>query len=102
MSGRWAGVRFGVSTHGGLLAAGERQAITEMVGVPPAFVLSFEDFTLPAPVAGLDAVASCVATPVVTWEPWHASRDGAESSAVPLAEIAAGRHDGYLRSWADA
>ncbi|SFK42052.1 glycoside hydrolase family 26 protein [Geodermatophilus ruber] len=93
-------LQFGVTTPGGPAATDELDGVAASAGTQPAIVLFYADFTTPPPIAGLDAVAARGATPLVTWEPWQwGATDQARFS---LASIAAGRHDGYLRQWADA
>lgn len=95
-------LRFGMSTPGGALAAAERAATAAAVGVEPELVLWFTDFTTPAPVAELNALAGGPA-PIITWEPWRALGAGRyDTGAFPLADLAAGRHDRHVRAWARA
>ena len=47
----------------------------------------------------LRAVAEHGSAPMITWEPWGYTR-GIDQPTYSLATIAAGRHDAYIRSWA--
>ena len=55
------------------------------------------------PVA-MEALARRGLTPLVTWEPWRVPQAGAAPAAqrgYALATIVAGRHDAYVRAWAE-
>ena len=47
----------------------------------------------------LSAVARRGSAPMITWEPWDYTK-GVNQPEYALGAIAAGRHDGYIRSWA--
>jgi mannan endo-1,4-beta-mannosidase len=53
----------------------------------------------PLPTAFLDAAADAGCTPELTWEPWQPGA-GKHQPAYTAAEIAGGRYDSYVRSWA--
>jgi mannan endo-1,4-beta-mannosidase len=94
-------LRFGVSTQGGPLAAQELAEVGDAVGRTPEFVLWYEDFASPPPVAKIDAAIGRAAQPVITWEPrlWHG--DSGDSFGAILPKINSGCYDDYLRKWAD-
>ncbi|RDH74209.1 endoglucanase [Mycolicibacterium moriokaense] len=85
-------LRFGASVEGGPLAADELAALSAAIGTALDIVLWFEDFHAAPPVAGLEAVDSAGALPIITWEPWHAT----------VESITHGRLDDHLIAWADA
>lgn len=68
------------------------------VGRSAEIILSYKDWTQ-APFVGdqLDGIWNHGAAPMITWEPWTDSGDG-----ISLWSIAAGDHDGYVRSAARA
>ncbi|WP_264011238.1 glycoside hydrolase family 26 protein [[Mycobacterium] manitobense] len=90
-----------MSTQGGPLAAQELAEVADAVGRTPEFVLWYEDFASPPPVAKVNAVIGRIAEPVITWEPrlWH--RESAEPDGAILPKINSGCYDDYLRRWAD-
>jgi|GEM_PF-645402 len=94
-------LRFGASTPGGPLAWQELSTVAQLAGEWPSIEMSYKDFAQPAPIAELDAVTGRGAQPVITWEPWLWD-GGVNQPAYSLSRIAAGDHDGYLRTWADA
>lgn len=96
-------LRFGVSTPGGPGAVAERAAVAAAVGARPEIVLWFADFTRPAPAGEIADATAAGLFPIVTWEPWRALGGGHyDERAFPMAAVAAGAHDDYLRSWARA
>ncbi|MDO3636664.1 glycoside hydrolase family 26 protein [Mycolicibacterium arseniciresistens] len=90
-----------MSTQGGPLAAQELAEVGDAVGKTPEFVLWYEDFASPPPVAKIDAVIDRAAQPVITWEPrlWHG--ESADPVAAILPKIKSGCYDDYLREWAE-
>ena len=94
--------RFSVFLPGAPGDAGDLSALTERAGRAPAMVMWYEAWaTTPSfPAAAAQRVAAAGATPQITWEPWDPAA-GVEQPAYALAAIAAGRHDAYLRTWAD-
>lgn len=94
------GKRIGVSTEG---APGgqELQSLVAEIGRVPDEVMWFVAWSLRSGFPTDDAalVRSLGATPVITWEPWDPAA-GTEQTAYSMRSIAAGAHDGYLRSWA--
>lgn len=78
------------------------QATAEQLG-KRLDVLTFYDafaWAKPLPTALLDAAAAAGCTPQLTWEPWDPGA-GMHQSAYTAAEIAGGRYDGYVSSWAE-
>jgi len=63
--------------------------------------MSYKDFTQPAPIAELDAVAARGATSIITWEPWGWG-SGVNQPAFASDRITAGDFDAYLASWGTA
>lgn len=51
------------------------------------------------PLAQVQEVTSMGAVPEITWEPWD-PRLGTAQSRYSMANIAAGKHDSYIRAWA--
>ncbi len=96
-----AGLRFGVGTPGGPLAAAELDEVAVLAGEAPSVILSYKDFHQPAPLTELEAVRSRGAVTLLTWEPW-AWGGGTEQPAYSLDRIAAGDFDPYLREWGHA
>lgn len=73
------------------------------VGGQPTVVMWFQDWVRNGTFdpAGLDAVSSRGAMPMVTWEPWDHTA-GPRQPTHSLQAIASGRHDAYVRRWARA
>ena len=97
-----ARLRFGVGTPGGPQASSELDQVAALVNENPSIVLSYKDFSQPAPIDDLNAVAARGATSLVTWEPWLWSGNGTNQPAYSLKAIAAGNFDSYIRSWGTA
>ena len=91
-------LRFGVSTPGGFLGAGELQAVADAVGRRAEMVMAFEDFFATPPIAELAVVKYCGADPIITWEPWCWTDD--RSPAV-VQSVLSGALDDYASRWAD-
>ncbi|MET0990715.1 MAG: glycosyl hydrolase [Glaciihabitans sp.] len=90
-----------MSTPGGAKAHSELDAVAVIAGESPSIVLSFYDFGQAPPIADLDNVALRGATSLITWEPWRWGA-GVDQAAYSNANIAAGKHDAYLRQWGAA
>ncbi|WP_053004897.1 glycoside hydrolase family 26 protein [Kocuria sp. SM24M-10] len=97
--------------HGVFLPHGPQDgpAFTAMIGAAPRWMLLFRDWTHEVPpVAALDAVRAQGATPVLTWDPWHAPAtgevpaDAAQQPAFALSRFAAGDHNHRISTWASA
>jgi len=56
----------------------------------------------PPPIETLRLVAARGAAPLLTWEPWDYTRSTLAQPEYALGEIAGGRFDGYIDSWAQA
>lgn len=95
-------LRFGVSTPGGPLAAGELDAVATLVNENPSIVMSYKDFSQAAPIADLNAVDARGATSLITWEPWLWSGNGANQPSYALDRITAGDFDAYIQQWGTA
>jgi hypothetical protein len=93
-----APLRFGVTTPGGFTATSELDGVAALVGEAPSIVMAYADFTVPAPLDGLNAVVARGATPMITWEPWRAGAP--DQSPYALSRIIAGDFDGHISSWA--
>jgi mannan endo-1,4-beta-mannosidase len=91
-------LRFGVSTPGGFLGAGELQAVADAVGRRAEMVMAFEDFFATPPISELAVVKYCGADPIITWEPWCWTDD--RSPAV-VQSVLSGALDEYASRWAD-
>jgi hypothetical protein len=61
----------------------------------------YSDWTSGFPAPQVTAVAATGAEPEKTWEPWDHVK-GPDQDAFPLASIASGSFDTYIRQWADA
>ena len=94
-------LRFGVSNHGGPQAVDELCSVARSVGRSPDTVLWFEDFAAPPPVSSLAAARRWGARPIVTWEPWRCRGPARDLSSKPFQFIVEGRHDAYVRRWAE-
>ncbi|WP_307078820.1 glycoside hydrolase family 26 protein [Arthrobacter pascens] len=95
-------LRFGVSTPGGPLAAGELDAVATLVNENPSIVMSYKDFSQATPIGDLNAVDARGATSLITWEPWLWSGNGANQPAYALDRITAGDFDTYIQQWGAA
>lgn len=62
-------------------------------------VMTYGDFTQPFPLNEIRGAAQQGRLTMITWQPWN-GRDMTGQVMIP--EIAAGRHDEYMRSWARA
>jgi len=74
-----------------------------MVGTPPSVVMWYQDWAHVGvrefDARKMDAVVSRGAVPMVTWEPWnHAG--GVNQPEYTLRSINRGKHDAYIRQWA--
>lgn len=76
---------------------------TNQVGASPAIVMWFQSWDRSGvkefDAAGMDAVVSRGAMPMVTWEPWDSTR-GKKQPKYALRRIIAGQHDRYIEQWA--
>ncbi len=91
-------VALGVGTAGLPTSTAGLYAFEQALGRDADVALTFTSFRYPFDVAGLRALAEQGTTPLVTWEPWDPTVP--EDDRYPLAEIAAGTHDAYLRDQA--
>lgn len=96
-----ARLRFGVSTPGGAQATSELDAVAALAGESPSIVLSYYDFSQPAPIADLTSVAARGATSLITWEPWRWG-GGIAQPAFTNSRVAAGDYDAYIQQWGAA
>lgn len=71
----------------------------ETYGRAPDYLLWYHDFTTEIDVDAVRALPAAV-TPIITWEPFDASRGGVDQSRYRLSAIADGAFDDYLRRWA--
>ena len=101
-SGAAGAPRFSVFLPGTPGDAADLAALAERAGQAPAMVMWYEAWaTTPSfPAAAASRVAAAGATPQITWEPWDPAA-GLDQPTYALSRIAAGRHDAYLRTWAD-
>lgn len=92
----------GFSTQGAP-AGPELDALVSSAGRAPDEVMWFVAWSLGSPFPAEDArrVAQRGAVPVITWEPWDPAR-GTDQPTYAMRQVAAGRHDAYVRSWARA
>jgi mannan endo-1,4-beta-mannosidase len=77
------------------------QAATQQLGKHLDVLTVYDAFfwEKPLPTAFLDVAAAAGCTPELTWEPWQPGA-GKHQPAYTAAEIAGGRYDSYVRSWA--
>lgn len=95
-----ARLRFGVTTPDGLGGTAQLDSLAKLVGESPSMVLVYSDFTLAAPIAGLETMRRRGQSVVITWEPWKWG--AADRSPYALRNIIAGRFDSYVKTWAAA
>jgi hypothetical protein len=86
---------FGLATPQVLKLDARLTSVESALGRTADLVESYQDFTEPIYTARLRAALRSGRTPVVTWEPFYARRP--KAATYPLARIAAGRYDAYLR-----
>ena len=87
---------FGLSPGGGPFAIDALAATADAVGRPLDWVLWYEEFDSPPPVAAVRAVSELGARPVITWEPWRW-----DSRPAPLMHLLdVGVYDNHVRHWA--
>jgi hypothetical protein len=72
--------------------------LEEVLGRRVPNVVVFRDFKAPFPIEDAREARLRAKTLQITWEPWHFSNP----KAVKLADIAAGKYDAYIDSWAQA
>lgn len=72
--------------------------LEEVLGRRVPTVVVFRDFKAPFPIEDAREARLRAKTLQITWEPWHFSNP----KAVKLGDIAAGKYDKYLDSWAQA
>jgi mannan endo-1,4-beta-mannosidase len=93
---------FGLAATGVDDASVQRsQAATQQLGKHLDVLTVYDAFfwEKPLPTAFLDVAAAAGCTPELTWEPWQPGA-GKHQPAYTAAEIAGGRYDSYVRSWA--
>lgn len=86
---------FGLATPQVLALDARLTSVESALGRTADLIESYQDFTEPMYTARIRAAVSSGRTPLVTWEPFYAKRP--KVSTYPLARIAAGRYDAYLR-----
>lgn len=86
---------FGLATPGALELGPALTGLEARIGHRSDLIGSYQDFTEPMYTTRLRSAIASGRTPVVTWEPFYAKRPTANT--YPLASIAAGRYDSYLR-----
>lgn len=86
---------FGLATPGALALGPSLTGLEARIGHRSDLIGSYQDFTEPMYTSRLQAAIASGRTPVVTWEPFYAKKPTANT--YPLASIAAGRYDTYLR-----
>lgn len=91
-------VALGVGTVGLPTSTAGLYAFEQALGRDADVALTFTSFRYAFDVAGLRALAERGTTPLITWEPWDPTVP--QDDRYPLAEIAAGTHDAYLREQA--
>ncbi len=76
--------------------------LSSSLGVTPGVAMWYVQWNraAPFPATEASAIAALGITPEITWEPWNPA-DGLDQPSYSLASIASGKHDAYLRSWAD-
>jgi hypothetical protein len=92
-------VRVGLANEGGPTSTNQVAEFTlASGGRKPELMLWYQDFRAPFDATALAAVPPS-ATPLLTWEPFDATR-GAEQPEYRLNRIAAGDFDDYIAQWA--
>ncbi|MGW0158109.1 glycoside hydrolase family 26 protein [Mycobacterium sp. NPDC003323] len=86
---------FGVTTPGGPCATDELDAVSDLLGRNPQYVLWYEDFASPPPLDELAAADRIGAVPVITWEPWTTSDRGNDT----WQSLCTGAFDEYIHEW---
>lgn len=90
---------FGLSTPRALTLNTDLTGLEHAVGHRADLVGTYQDFTEPMYTTRLRTAIASGRTPIVTWEPFNA-RQG-QKDTYPLAKIASGAYDAYLRRSAD-
>lgn len=86
---------FGLATPDSKTQGTTFTGLETSLGQHADFAESYQDFTEPMYVSALDATLAHSRTPVVTWEPYRST--SYKTDAFPLAQIAAGKFDAYLK-----
>jgi mannan endo-1,4-beta-mannosidase len=93
---------FGLAASGIDAAAVDRARMTAQTLGKQLNVLTIYDafaWGQPLPTAVLDLISAAGSVPQITWEPWNPD-DGKSQPLFALAQIAGGRYDAYVTSWA--
>jgi len=70
----------------------------QQVGKKPAQIMWYQDWAQTFPKEDAQAVVDAGAVPHIVWEPWYWS----DHNKIKLQDIAGGKWDGYIDSWAKA
>ncbi len=76
-------------------------SFSTLVGQKPGVIHWFQDWAMEFDTSYMDAAVSRGGMPLVTWEPWRLG-GGTGQSAYALKRIIKGKHDTYIRQWAEA
>lgn len=93
---------FGLAASGiDAAAVDQARATAAMVGKGLNVLTVYDAFAWgqPLPTAVLDLITAAGSVPQITWEPWNPD-DGKNQPLFALDQIAGGRHDAYVASWA--
>ncbi|ANW19656.1 beta-mannanase [Streptomyces clavuligerus] len=95
------GVYFGISTLRTPFAPEETDLVAEKAGVRPNLLEYFVKWNEEYRPQAVDAAYEQTAVPLLTWEPWASKEAGTEQPEYALARITEGRHDPYIRRFAE-
>ncbi|GLF96042.1 glycoside hydrolase family 26 protein [Streptomyces yaizuensis] len=95
------GVYFGISTLKTPFAPEETDLVADRAGVRPNLLEYFVKWNEEYRPEAVDASYRQNAVPLLTWEPWTSLAGGTEQPAYRLSAITEGRHDPYLRKFAE-
>ncbi|MFF9982060.1 glycoside hydrolase family 26 protein [Streptomyces erythrochromogenes] len=91
---------FGISTLETPWSPQETDMVAQRAGVRPNLLEYFAKWNEGYRRDAVDAAYQQGAVPLLTWEPWGSVAAGTEQPQYALAEISNGRHDAYIRRFA--
>jgi Glycosyl hydrolase family 26 len=93
---------FGVASPNAPWRSSVLTGIGKKAGVTPDLVEYFVNWTQKYDPDTVRAAYAQHALPVISWEPWAGSAKGTKQPAYSLGTIVDGKHDAYIRSFAEA